>query len=88
MTGSTAKPVEGWSDLVYSVATDSATAKDARNAHEQITHQLKNLWDQISGVSMDEEAASLMRFQSAYEANARFFQAVDETLALLLQLGR
>ncbi len=88
MTGSTAKPVEGWSDLVYSVATDSATAKEARTAHEQVTHQLKNLWDQISGVSIDEEAASLMRFQSAYEANARFFQVVDETLALLLQLGR
>ncbi len=87
MTGSAAKPVEGWSDLVYGIATDSAGAKQSRDAHEQVAHQLNNLWDQISGVSIDEEAAMLMRFQSAYEANARFFQAVDETLALLMRLG-
>ena len=88
MTGSTARPIEGWSDLVYAVATDAAGAKQNRDAHEEITQQLRNLWDQISGVSIDEEAASLMRFQKAYEANARFFQVVDDTLSLLMGLGR
>jgi flagellar hook-associated protein 1 FlgK len=88
MTGGTAKPVEGWSALVYTVATDSATAQHARDSHEQVAHQLKNLWDQISGVSIDEEAAMLMRFQTAYQANAKFFQVVDQTLALLMELGK
>jgi flagellar hook-associated protein 1 len=87
MTGGTAKPVEGWSALVYTVATDSATAQHSRDAHEQVAHQLKNLWDQISGVSIDEEAAMLMRFQTAYQANAKFFQIVDDTLALLMELA-
>jgi len=29
-----------------------------------------------------------MRFQRAYEANARFFTTVNETLDVLLNLGR
>ena len=42
----------------------------------------------MSGVSLDEEAASMMRFQRAYEANARFFSTVNETLEILMGLGR
>ena len=88
MTGDTARPVEGWGSLVYTVATDSERAIEGRNAHEQVAHQLSNLWDQTSGVSIDEEAAMLLRFQKAYEANAKFFQVVDQTLELLMQLGK
>ena len=88
MTGGTARPVEGWGSLVYTVATDSERAIEGRNAHEQVAHQLSNLWDQTSGVSIDEEAAMLLRFQKAYEANAKFFQVVDQTLELLMQLGK
>jgi flagellar hook-associated protein FlgK len=29
-----------------------------------------------------------MRFQRAYEANARFFSTINETLDILLNLGR
>jgi flavin reductase (DIM6/NTAB) family NADH-FMN oxidoreductase RutF len=42
----------------------------------------------IVAVSLDEEAASMLKFQRAYEANARFFQLIDETLDSLLQLVR
>jgi flagellar hook-associated protein 1 FlgK len=87
MTGSTAHPVEGWSSLVYTIGTDSSTAKQSSDSHTQVVNQLENLWDQTSGVSIDEEAAMLMRFQRAYEANAKFFQVVDGTIDLLMQLG-
>lgn len=40
--------------------------------------------DSVSGVSLDEEAASLLQFQRAYQANARFFTAVDQTLQTLM----
>ena len=88
MTGTTARPVDGWGNLVYSVATDSAAAQQSQKAHEQVADQLTNLREQISGVSIDEEAAMMMRFQRAYEANARFFRAVDDTLDQLLNLVR
>jgi flagellar hook-associated protein 1 FlgK len=47
------------------------------------------LRDQVSGVSLDEEAMHLLKFQRAYEANARFFSVIDQTLEMLLQtVGR
>jgi flagellar hook-associated protein 1 len=88
MTGGTARPVDAWGALVYRVATDSRSATQSRASHEQVMHQLKNLRDQISGVSLDEEAAMLLRFQRSYEANAKFFQVTDQTLDLLMSLVR
>ena len=48
--------------------------------------QLDTLRDQISGVSIDEEATMMLKFQRAYEANAKFFSAINQTLDTLLQL--
>jgi flagellar hook-associated protein FlgK len=31
---------------------------------------------------------NLLKFQRAYEANARFFQIIDQTLETMLQLSR
>lgn len=87
MSNGAGSPLEAWGSLVYAVASDSAGALDAKKAHEQIVDQLNHLWDQTSGVSIDEEAAMLMRFQTAYQANAKFFQAVDTTLQMLMQLA-
>ena len=86
IAGTSTKPVDAWGSLVYQVATDSREAVQARASHEQVMQQLKNLRDQISGVSIDEEAAMLLKFQRSYEANAKFFQVADETLGLLMSL--
>jgi len=40
--------------------------------------QTKNLRDQMSGVSLDEEAAILIQFQRAYEANSRLITVLDQ----------
>jgi len=42
------------------------------------------LRDEVSGVSLDEEAMHLLKFQRAYEANARFFRVIDESIQTLL----
>lgn len=88
ITGGTGRPSDAWSELVYRVGADVRTAQEMKVGHDQVTEQLRVLRDQISGVSIDEEAALLMRFQRAYEANARFFQVTDQTLDLLMQLVR
>ena len=86
--GGSTRPVDAWGNLVYHVATDSRGATQAHASHEQVMRQLMNLRDQISGVSIDEEAAMLLRFQRSYEANAKFFQVADQTLDLLMSLVR
>lgn len=88
MTGGTSRPIEAWGSLVYQVATDSRSATQAKAGHEQVVRQLNNLRDQITGVSIDEEAAMLLKFQRAYEANAKFFQVADQTLELLMSMVR
>jgi flagellar hook-associated protein 1 FlgK len=88
ITGTSTRPVDAWGNLVYSVAADSRSAIQSKASHEQVMQQLKNLKDQISGVSIDEEAAMLLKFQRSYEANAKFFQVTDQTLDLLMSLVR
>jgi flagellar hook-associated protein 1 FlgK len=79
-------PLNGWSSLVYQVGSDQRAAQQEQTSRGEVVKQLQNLRDQTSGVSMDEEAASLMRFQRAYEANARFFSAVNQSFDTLISM--
>ena len=76
---------ETWGQLVYRVGRDAQVARDEQHSRLDIVNQVDELRDQVSGISLDEEAMQLMRFQRAYEANARFFRAVDMTLDTLMQ---
>jgi flagellar hook-associated protein 1 FlgK len=78
---------EGWGQLVYRVGTDAQTAIAQQKSRFDVVAQVEHLRDQVSGVSLDEESGMMMRFQRAYEANARYFQAVDTMLATLLRLA-
>ena len=89
LNGNTATLVDGWGDLVYRIGSDSRAAADARDTHTDIIREVDAMRDQVSGVSLDEEALNLLKFQRAYEANARFFTAVDRMLVTLLDsVGR
>jgi flagellar hook-associated protein 1 FlgK len=79
-------PLDGWSALVYRVGSDLQTAQQEQSSRSDVVSQLQNLNDQTSGVSMDEEAAAMMRFQRAYEANARFFGAVNQSFDTLMAM--
>jgi flagellar hook-associated protein 1 FlgK len=78
---------DAWGQLVYRVARDSKTAADERDSRTEIVRQVDTLRDAVSGVSLDEEAMHLLKFQRAYEANARFFQVIDRSLEMLLQMA-
>jgi flagellar hook-associated protein 1 FlgK len=83
--GGSATLGDTWGQLVYRVGRDTQVAKDEQRSRLDIVNQVDELRDQVSGISLDEEAMQLMRFQRAYEANARFFRAVDMTLDTLMQ---
>jgi flagellar hook-associated protein 1 FlgK len=89
LNGNTATLADSWGQLVYRVARDTKAATDESRSREEIVRQVDALRDQVSGVSLDEEAMHLLKFQRAYEANARFFSVIDRTIEMLLQnLGR
>jgi flagellar hook-associated protein 1 FlgK len=74
--------------MVYRVGRDVRNAQDARDNRHAIVGQVEMLRDQVAGVSLDEEAAHLLKFQRAYEANAKFFTVIDDALATLMSLVR
>lgn len=73
-----------WGELVYAVGADAVSAQTSRDGRQSVMDQLQRLRDAASGVSIDEEAASLMKFQRAYEANAKFFTVVNDALTTLM----
>ncbi len=84
--GGTASPLAAWSQFAYRVGTDVSSATASSASHDAVIQQLQQLRDQTSGVSLDEEAANLMRFQRAYEANARYFTTISDTLNTLMNM--
>ncbi len=86
--GGTATLMDGWSQLAYHVGRDVRTARDSQSSRAEIVRQVEALRDQASGVSLDEEAANMLKFQRAYEANAKYFTVIDDTLGVLLGLIR
>ena len=87
LNGNTTTLGDGWGQLVYRVARDARSAKDEHRSRTEIVRQVEALRDAVSGVSLDEEAMQLLKFQRAYEANARFFQVIDRTLDMLLSMA-
>jgi len=88
LNGNTATLSDGWGNIVYSVGSDAQGAVNARDTHETITREIDALRDQVSGVSLDEEALNLLKFQRAYEANAKFFSTIDSMLETLMNSYR
>ncbi|MEP7118932.1 MAG: flagellar hook-associated protein FlgK [Acidobacteriota bacterium] len=82
--GGTTTFAEGWAALAYQVGSDADGARAEQGSRLDVLDQVQNLRDQVSGVSLDEEAASMMKFQRAYEANAKYFTAVDSMLQTLM----
>ena len=46
----------------------------------------KSFKERLSGVSLDEEAANMVRYQNAYEASAKVIKASDEMFKAVLGL--
>jgi flagellar hook-associated protein 1 FlgK len=87
--GGTATLLEGWSRFVYRVGRDTQSAVDGQTGRAAIVRQVDALRDSVSGVSLDEEAMMMMKYQRAYEANARYFRVIDEALDTLFSaVGR
>jgi flagellar hook-associated protein 1 FlgK len=86
MLGGTASLSDVWSQLVFRVGSDSQVAQAQQHSGEEIVAQIAKLRDQVSGVSLDEESAAMLKFQRAYQANARLFSAVDQTITTLLNM--
>ncbi len=74
-----------YSNLVATVGNDVSSATDEQEAVGLVLAQLKTQRSDVSGVSLDEEAANLIRYQRAYEAAAEVVAAINNIISDFLQ---
>jgi flagellar hook-associated protein FlgK len=68
---------------VGSVAQQSSISRDALKV---VYQQALEARDGLAGVSLDEEAAALVRYQQAYQANAKVMQVANDLFDAILQV--
>jgi flagellar hook-associated protein 1 FlgK len=73
--------------LVVGLGVESQTATRRVEIQTTITQQIDAARESEAGVSIDEEMTNLIAYQHAYDAAARFVNAVDETLRTLLSMA-
>ncbi len=69
-----------------SLGHESAMARDDAARTQLELHASLDLRDSVSGVSLEEEAMDLLRFQDAYQAAARVMRTANEMLDELMQI--
>ncbi|HBI23421.1 MAG TPA: flagellar hook-associated protein FlgK [Nitrospiraceae bacterium] len=75
-----------YSSVVGEIGANSQYVNNSSMAQKFSLEQLDNMRESVSGVSMDEEMANLMKYQNAYEAAARLITVSDELLQTLLNI--
>ncbi len=79
---------QSYTDFYGSIATgignQAASANTLQSTQSDLLAQAKNLRAQVSGVSLNDQAANLMQFQQAYEAAAQMIQVINNTTQYLM----
>lgn len=81
-------PGEFYSSMLSRVGSLGADARNGAMTTELIGTQLNAQRESINGVSLDEEAVNLIKYQKGFEAAARIINTTNEMLQLLINLGR
>ena len=77
---------EQYLETIGHVGLSSSKSKLDAEQTEGILSQTKALRERISGVSIDEETANMVKFQHAYDASARVMRTADEMFKSVLSI--
>lgn len=88
MGGGLASFNEFYADFVGQLGIDTVKADHLKQANEILLGELKTRRESISGVSVDEEAMNLLKWQTNFTASSKVITTVDEMLETVLSLKR
>jgi len=77
-----------YQSLQVQIASNKENNDYLQDTQAAITNSLQGSYDKIVKVDKDEEMINLIKYQAAYEANAKIVTVVDEMLATILGLKR
>jgi flagellar hook-associated protein 1 FlgK len=80
-------PAQSYASLVYQVGSLTANATAESNGTAASLVQLNDQLSSVSGVSIDEESANLITYQTAYEAAARVVSTVQSLFTTIMAMG-
>lgn len=84
--GGLLSPSEYYADLMGQLGSDAKAAADELAAREAVVESLKVDYEARSGVSLDEEATELLRYQQVYNAAAHLMQVSEEMMDALFAI--
>lgn len=80
---------DGYAGLISQIGIRTQSAQYAASVSSSIAANLEKSRTGISGVNLDEEAASLLQYQQAYQASAKMIQIAQSIFDTLIQgMGR
>lgn len=79
-------PTDYYSEIVFNVGNSASNASAEQTASSQVLQQLNDQRASISGVSLDEEAANMVRYQNAYSASAQVITAINDMMYATIQM--
>ena len=79
---------EFYAGYVSNLGLDSQRADHIKDASQLIYTGLNNKKEAISGVSLDEEATNLLKWQHCFSASSKLITTVDEMMDTVLNLKR
>jgi flagellar hook-associated protein 1 len=92
LDSSAAGPISGqgfteyFSSLAAAVGNAANNANTAATSQSQLVAQAKSLRQQVSGVSLDEEAIRLVQLQSSYQAASKVVTVIDQLTQAILNM--
>ncbi|WP_431686165.1 flagellar hook-associated protein FlgK [Hahella sp. NBU794] len=75
---------EAYSQLVEVVGSTASQAQLDTESAQSLLRQSENRWQEVSGVSLDEEAGRLIQYQAAYNASAQVVSIARQLFDTLL----
>jgi len=79
-------PTDYYSGIVFDVGNDTANASAEQTASSSILQQLNDQLASVSGVSLDEEAANMVRYQDAYQASAQVITTINDMMYTVINM--
>ncbi len=70
--------------MVVSLGVESQSSQRRLDIQSKAADQIDNARESVSGVNTDEEMVSMVQYQHAYEASARFMTTIDQMLDTLV----
>lgn len=79
---------EKYLQTIGNIGLETGKARLDAEQSSGILAQTNSLRERLTGVSIDEETANMVRFQHAYQASAKIMQAADEMFKTVLEIKR